>query len=67
MDNQDGPAFIDFVRRPDETAKRLGVSVRTLRRIEKRGEIEATSITERIKGFRDSAINKFLNSRNAAA
>ncbi len=57
----------DFVRRPAEAARRLGVSVRTLRRLELRGEICATRVTDRCKGFRDSEIRRFLDSREAFA
>lgn len=66
MPDMQASVTIDFVRRRDEAARRLGVSTKTLSRLEQRGEIEATRITDRIKGFRDSAINKFLNSRTAA-
>lgn len=60
-----GVRMVDFVRRPQETAERLGVSVRTLRRMELRKEISAIQITDRCKGFRDSEIEKFLNARAA--
>jgi predicted site-specific integrase-resolvase len=59
------PDNVDFVRRREETARRLGISMKTLSRIQKRGEVESTKITDRIVGFRDSAINKILNSRAA--
>jgi len=61
------PEKIDYVRNRRETAKILGVSVRTLRRMEARGEAPPrVRITERIIGFRDSAIDAFLNARTAA-
>jgi predicted DNA-binding transcriptional regulator AlpA len=58
------PAKIDYVRNRRETAKILGVSVRTLRRMEARGDAPPrVRITERIIGFRDSAIDAFLEWR----
>jgi predicted DNA-binding transcriptional regulator AlpA len=64
MDKKDGA--VDFVRRPQETARIFGVSQRTLRRMELRGDAPPrTKITERIFGYRDSEIEKFLNSRVA--
>ena len=58
---------IDYVRSRRETAQRLGVSVKTLRRMETRGQAPArVKITDRIIGYRDSAINAFLNARTAA-
>jgi len=54
---------IDRVRSRAETAARLNVSLRTLRRLELRGEIERVQITERIIGYRDSAIERFLEER----
>jgi predicted DNA-binding transcriptional regulator AlpA len=59
---------IDYVRTRQEAAQILGVSVRTLRRIELRGEAPPRiRVTERVIGYRDSAINEFLTSRTAAA
>ena len=64
-------ANVDFVRSIPETASILGVSVKTLRRMESRGDApRRVHVTERIIGFRDSDIQKFLESRvvsNSAA
>jgi predicted DNA-binding transcriptional regulator AlpA len=58
---------IDYVRPRKHAAKILGISVRTLRRMEQRGEAPArVRITDRIVGYRDSAIVTFLNSRPVA-
>jgi predicted DNA-binding transcriptional regulator AlpA len=55
---------IDFIRTRKETAQRLRVSLRTLQRMESRGEAPPRiRITDRIFGYRDSAIDKFLASR----
>lgn len=55
---------IDYVRNRKETAKRIGVCVRTLQRMEKRGEIgPRIHITDRIIGYRDSVIDAFLAAR----
>jgi predicted DNA-binding transcriptional regulator AlpA len=64
-------AEIDCVRSRQETADILGVSLRTLRRMELDGNAPPrVKISERIFGFRASDINKFLASRvvsNSAA
>jgi predicted DNA-binding transcriptional regulator AlpA len=55
---------IDFIRTRKETAQRLRVSLRTLQRMESRGEAPPRiKITDRIYGYRDSAIDAFLRSR----
>ena len=55
---------IDYVRSKKETAKILNMSVRTLARLEKQGRApRRTQLTDRICGFRDSAIREFLNSK----
>jgi predicted DNA-binding transcriptional regulator AlpA len=65
MDKENGR--IDYVRSRKETALILGVSVRTLKRMELRGEAPPrVKVTERVIGFRDSAINAFINARTAA-
>ena len=57
---------IDYVRRKNEAAKICGVSPRTLDRLAKLGKGPArTRITERIIGYRDSALKTFLDSRTA--
>ena len=59
-------ASIDYIRSRKEVAKLLGVSVRTLARIEARGELPTVRITPRIIGYRASEIEKFLAARTAA-
>jgi predicted DNA-binding transcriptional regulator AlpA len=57
---------VDFVRSREETAKILNMSTRTLSRLEKSGQApRRTQITERVIGFRDSAIKEFLDSKTA--
>jgi predicted DNA-binding transcriptional regulator AlpA len=58
----------DFVRTRKETADILRVSVNTLRRMELRGKAPArTMITDRIVGYRQSAIDHFLSQRTTSA
>jgi predicted DNA-binding transcriptional regulator AlpA len=58
---------IDFVRSRKDTAKILGISVRTLQRMEARGEMPPRiRVSDRIFGYRDSAINEFLTVRTGA-
>ena len=65
MNKQD--AGVDFVRTRQETAKILGISVRTLTRLEQRGEAPPrVKISDRIIGYRTSAIDQFLNARTMA-
>jgi predicted DNA-binding transcriptional regulator AlpA len=57
---------IDYVRSRQETAKILNISVRTLARLEKQGRApRRTQITDRIVGYRDSAIREFQDARTA--
>lgn len=57
---------VDFVRRREEAAKMLGISTRTLARMEKDGKAPArTQITNRCFGYRHSVLSAFLNSRTA--
>jgi predicted site-specific integrase-resolvase len=58
---------VDCVRTRKETAERLRISVRTLSRMERRGEIQRIRISDRIFGYRDSAIEKFLEERTGPA
>jgi predicted DNA-binding transcriptional regulator AlpA len=58
---------IDFIRTRQETAERLRVSLRTLTRMEQRGDLPRIKISDRIYGFRDSAIDAFLKSRESAS
>jgi predicted DNA-binding transcriptional regulator AlpA len=55
----------DCVRRREEVATILGVSTKTLERLEARGELARVQITNRIVGYRDSEIEKFLARRAA--
>jgi predicted DNA-binding transcriptional regulator AlpA len=58
---------VDYVRSRAETAKILGISVRTLTRMEAKGQAPSrVKLTERITGYRDSEISKFLDARTAA-
>lgn len=58
---------IDYVRSRKQTAQILGVSLRTLSRMEIRGEAPPRiRVTERVTGYRDSAINQFLESHTVA-
>lgn len=61
-------AEIDCVRSRKQTAAIMGISVRTLSRMELRGEgPPRIRVTERVIGYRDSAINEFLTARTVAA
>jgi predicted DNA-binding transcriptional regulator AlpA len=58
------PNFPDYVRTRKETAKILGVSLRTLTRMETQGKMPARiRVSDRITGYRDSTIQKFLEDR----
>jgi predicted DNA-binding transcriptional regulator AlpA len=58
---------VDFVRGRAEAAHILGISVRTLTRMEAAGKAPPrVKITDRIVGYRDSDIKKFLDARTAA-
>jgi predicted DNA-binding transcriptional regulator AlpA len=58
---------IDFVRSRKDTAKILGISVRTLARMEARGQMPPRiRVSDRIFGYRDSAIHEFLTARTGA-
>ena len=60
-------SVIDYVRTRRETAKILGISVRTLTRLENRGEAPPrVKISDRITGYRTSAIDQFLKTRTMA-
>jgi predicted DNA-binding transcriptional regulator AlpA len=57
---------VDFVRSRKETAQILNMSTRTLARLEKTGNAPSrTQLSERIIGYRDSAIREFLDSKTA--
>jgi hypothetical protein len=53
---------VDRIRSRKETAAILNISVRTLKRLEP--EFPPIPITQRIKGYRDSAIQAFLDARS---
>ena len=63
----EGEDRIDRIRGRKETAARLRISTRTLRRLEVSGEIKATRVTDRVVGYRDSEIEKFLDRRTGLA
>ena len=53
-----GRESVDFVRTRKRWADILGVSVRTLVRKEQRKELERVQITQRLVGYRTSAIER---------
>jgi predicted DNA-binding transcriptional regulator AlpA len=58
---------IDYVRTRKQVAEFLGISLRTLQRMESRGEIPGRiRVSDRIYGYRQSTIDRFLASRTAA-
>jgi predicted DNA-binding transcriptional regulator AlpA len=62
----EGMSNIDCVRTRQETAEMLRISLRTLRRLEVKGDLPPRiRISERIFGYRDSQINAYLASRTA--
>ena len=62
------PDSADYVRSRREAAQILGVSVRTLRRMELSGKAPPRiQVTDRVVGYRDSEINRFLEARTVAA
>ena len=50
-----------------EAAKLLGVTTRTLRNIEARGELQPVYVTSRIVGYRDSALRRYLYERTGVS
>lgn len=55
---------IDRVRSRKQTADRLGICVRTLQRMEARGEAPPrVQVTTKIVGYKDFEIERFLTSR----
>jgi predicted DNA-binding transcriptional regulator AlpA len=61
---KDRAETIDRVRSRKHVADRLGVCVRTLVRMEQRGEAPTrVKITDKLIGYRDSEIERFLTSR----
>jgi len=67
MKETDANPPFDYVRSRQETARILGISLRTLQRMEARGELPPRiRVSDRIFGYRESAINQFLSARTAA-
>jgi predicted DNA-binding transcriptional regulator AlpA len=59
---------IDFVRSRKETAKILSISLATLARLEKAGQMPPRiKVSDRRYGYADSAIEKFKAARTVAA
>jgi predicted DNA-binding transcriptional regulator AlpA len=57
-------SVVDYVRSRQETAKRLGVSLSTLARLEKQGKAPPrVKISDRCVGYSDSAIAAFIRQR----
>jgi len=58
---------IDAVRSRQEVAEILGISTRTLSRLEVSGQMPPrVRVSDRRFGYRDSAINKFIAEREGA-
>ena len=58
---------VDYVHTRRQAASILGISTRTLMRIEARGELPRVQISPRVVGYRHSEIEKFLSARTASA
>jgi predicted DNA-binding transcriptional regulator AlpA len=59
---------LDRIRTRKQVAEILNISTRTLTRMESRGELPPrVRITERIFGYRDSDLNKWLEARKSEA
>ena len=59
---------LDRIRTRKQVAEYLGFSTRTLTRMETRGELPPrVQITERIFGYRDSDLSKWVEARKAGA
>jgi predicted DNA-binding transcriptional regulator AlpA len=56
---------LDCVHTRKRTAEILGCSVKTLTRIEARGELPRVQISPRIIGYRNSEIEKFLAAKTS--
>jgi predicted DNA-binding transcriptional regulator AlpA len=58
---------VDLILTRPEVAQRLRISVRTLSRMENRGDLTGRiRISDRIFGYRNSEIEKFLANRTGA-
>jgi hypothetical protein len=63
MDEMKEP-YVDCVRNRKEAARMLGdCSVRHLRKMEDRGELQPIQISPRIIGYRDRALRLFIHDR----
>jgi predicted DNA-binding transcriptional regulator AlpA len=59
---------VDLILTRPEVAQRLRISVRTLSRMENRGDLTGRiRISDRIFGYRNSAIERFLANRTGLA
>jgi predicted DNA-binding transcriptional regulator AlpA len=57
---------LDRIRTRQEFAELLAISTRTLDRMEKRGELpRRVNVTDRLVGYRESEIAKFISARAA--
>ena len=66
MKTDDNTIARDFVLRREEAARVLGISTRTLTRLEKIGKAPPrTTISERCFGYRQSSLTEYLNQRTA--
>ena len=52
--------YVDFVHRRKATAKILGISERTVMRLDAEGRLKRVQITDRIVGYRDSTLRRYL-------
>jgi predicted DNA-binding transcriptional regulator AlpA len=58
---------VDRIRTRQEFAELLAISVRTLDRLEKRGELpRRVHVTDRLVGYRESEIAEFISARTRA-
>jgi DNA-binding transcriptional MerR regulator len=56
--------YVDCVCSRKEAARMLGgCSIRHLRKMEERGELQPIQISPRIIGYRDSALRQFIHDR----
>jgi hypothetical protein len=56
----------DRVITRQQAARLLGVSVKTLRRIEDRRELQPVRVSDRVWGYRNSALQRYLYDRTRA-
>jgi DNA-binding XRE family transcriptional regulator len=58
---------LDCLYTRKQAAKLLHVAVRTLTRIEQRGELPRVQISPRVIGYRDSALQQFIAAKTITA